>query len=147
MTAHGPAGVGVEAYDFWLPGLLEYPSDHRLGPTTFDHGPKSSALEICILPFGGGVVRELTKDLAIDQPEWLKTRNRKHLSSPNLFQANIVLGLIVHIENCSHSEPDGLFDRLNIATKGMNVRVDEPGYNGAVGFAVCGSLCRDGCLA
>lgn len=69
------------------------------------------------------------------------------LSSPNLLQANVILGLIVHITNRGDSEPDGLLDGVDIPTKGMNMRIDESRDNSASGFAVCRSVFRNGCLS
>lgn len=53
----------------------------------------------------------------------------------------------MHIKNRGDPEPDGLFNRVDIATKSMNMRVDESGYNCAARFAVCGSVYRDGCFS
>lgn len=69
------------------------------------------------------------------------------LLAPNLLQANVVLGLIVHIENRGDSEPDGLLDGVNIPTKGMNMRIDKSRYNSVSWLAVRSNVFRDGCLS
>lgn len=73
--------------------------------------------------------------------------SRECLSSPNLLQANVVLGLIVHIKYSSDTESDGLLNRVHIAPKRMNMRIDESGHNSASGFDVCRGVFRNGCLS
>lgn len=63
--------------------------------------------------------------------------------SPNLSQANIVLGLVMHVQDRSDPEPDGLLDGMNVPTKGMNMRINESRNNCATGFAVSRRAWRD----